>query len=217
MIGHTKESHRATRQLQAGNHTSLHHPDEKIKQLMKYQDLFAGGKVLEVFGGQGNLTDYYKDICKVTALDKQTTGDSFHYIYNLRASRKKYKLIDIDSYGYPDKMFPLVFQMLEDDAYIVFTFPIVGVNAVNGIVEQHFINYWRSMRPTVGDVVGVLTDQALQEWRIFSLIDVQKIDRIWRMFARIQRVKATELTGTRNNAATAAKDYAAIKGQTGLF
>lgn len=197
-IGHDKQSHVKTRAAQKDNADEYHHPAEKIAQLEQFKDLWAGGKILEVFAGQGNLTKYYEGIGKVTPMTKETTGDSFHAIYQLRAERKKFKLIDIDGYGYPDKFFPVVFEMMDDTAYLVFTFPIVGVNALNGIVEQHFITFWRSDRPTVGDIVGVLTDQALREWRLLQLLDAQKIKRIWRFVFKVQRIKATEMTHTRN-------------------
>lgn len=198
MTGHTAESHKLTRKAMKDNDDKYHHPVEKIAQLKEFQYLFQDGKILEVFGGAGNLTKYYQKVGEVTSMTKETTGDSFHSIYALRAERKKYKLIDIDSYGYPDKFFPLVFEMLEDEGYIVFTFPILGVNALNGIVEQHFINFWHSDRPSIGDIIGVLTDQALREWKLLSLIDARKIKRIWRILVKAKRVKATEMTNVKN-------------------
>src|SRR3990167_4440899 len=197
-IGHSALSHKVTRANQKDNADTYHHPKEKIAQLKKLEGLFKGGDILEVFGGAGNLTDYYKKVGKVTAMTRESSGDSFHSIYKLRAERKKYNLIDIDSYGYPDKFFPIVFEMMKDEAYLVFTFPIVGVNALNGIMEQHFVNYWRATRPTTGDVVGVLTDQALKYWQLLQLLDVQKIKRIWRYFFKVSRIKATEMTNVRN-------------------
>ena len=107
-------------------------------------------------------------------------------------------VIDIDSYGYPDLFFPVVFEMMHDEALLVFTFPIVGVNCVNGIVEQHFINFWHSDRPSIGDITGVLTDQALRNWYLISLVDVVKIKRIWRFMFDCKRVKATEMCNVKN-------------------
>ena len=41
----------------------------------------------------------------------------------------------------------------------------MGVQCVNGIVGQHFINFFESARPTIGDVTGVITDHALRDWK----------------------------------------------------
>jgi hypothetical protein len=201
-VGHTPKSHKEKREKQKDNIDKYHHPEEKMKQLDNYHKYILGKDILEVFGGQGNLTKYYESALdtkgSVTSLTKETTGDSFDYIYKLRGERKKYGVIDIDSYGYPDKFFPVVFEMMKDECLLVFTFPVVGVNCLNGITEQHFINFWRSNRPTIGDVTGVLTDFALRNWYLISLLDVVKIDRIWRFVFLCKRQKATELCNTRN-------------------
>lgn len=199
--GHSPESHKETRKGQKDNIDKYHHPEEKMKQLDNYHKYILGKDILEVFGGQGNLTEYYNKVGyngSVTSLTKDTTGDSFDYIYKLRGEKKKYGVIDIDSYGYPDKFFPVVFEMMKDECLLVFTFPIVGVNCLNGITEQHYINFWRSDRPTIGEVTGVLTDFALRNWYLISLLDVMKIDRIWRFVFLCKRVKATEMCNTRN-------------------
>ena len=200
--GHSPESHKDTRKGQKNNLDKYHHPQEKIDQLEKFSQYTLDQDILEVFGGQGNLTKYYESALdtkgSVTSLTKDTTGDSFDYIYKLRGERKKYGVIDIDSYGYPDKFFPVIFEMMKDECLLVFTFPIVGVNCLNGITEQHYINFWRSDRPTIGDVTGILTDFALRNWYLISLLDVQKIDRIWRFVFLCKRQKATELCGVKN-------------------
>jgi len=198
MTGHTAATHKKIRKNQALNLDDYHHPIEKIKQLKKFN--FNNFKILEVFAGKGNLTKYYKSISNdVLALSKETTGDSFDYIFKIRFEKNKYDLIDIDSYGYPDKFFPVVFDCLKDRAYLVFTFPVVGVNCLNGITEQHYINFWRSNRPTIGDIVGSITDFALRNWQLAKLVDVVKIKRIWRFIFIIEKQKATELCNVRNN------------------
>lgn len=197
MTGHSAEGHKETRKLQAENDDSYHHPAEKISQLQRLS-IPSGAEILEVFAGQGNLTAFYNTVGNVEAMKRETHGNSFDAIYQLRADKRKFDLIDIDSYGYPDKLFPVVFEMLKDKALLVFTFPVVGVNCVNGIVDQHFVTFWRSLRPTPGDITGIITDFALREWYLASLIDLVKIKRIWRFAFELNRVKATEMTFTRN-------------------
>ena len=197
-IGHSAKSHKVTRKGQKENLPKYHHPDEKIEQLSKFTEYIEGGRILEIFGGQGNLTKFYSQYGKVTSLTKETHGSSFDAVYKLREEKKKFDVIDIDSYGYPDKFFPVVFEMMKDECLLVFTFPIVGVNCLNGIIEQHFITFWRSDRPTIGDIVGTLTDMALREWYQISLLNVTKIKRIWRFIFKCKRVKATEMCNVRN-------------------
>ena len=196
-VGHSPKKHKEIRKGQKENLDKYHHPDQKINQLENFKDDISGN-ILEVFGGQGNLTKWYEKQGKVTSMTKETTGNSFDYIYKLRGERKKYNVIDVDSYGYPDKFFPVVFEMMRDKCILIFTFPIVGINCLNGITEQHFINFWRSPRPTIGDVTGILTDFALRSWYLLSLKDVQRIDRIYRFVFECNRVKATELCNVKN-------------------
>jgi len=204
MTGHTAQTHRKIRKNQNENQDAYHHPEEKIEHLNLLAD-FIHGEILEVFAGQGNLTRFYLRSGNVEAMTKETHGDSFDAIYKLRAKKKKYDVIDVDSYGYPDKFFPIVFEMMKPVCLLIFTFPIVGVNCLNGIMEQHYINFWRSDRPTIGDVTGVITDQALREWYLASLLEVKKIKRIWRFAFICKRKKATELCTTKNRASPEAE------------
>lgn len=198
-VGINKTVHKRIRKGQRLNDDAYHHPQEKIAQLKKFEQLFRNKSILEVFGGSGNLTKFYTGLSPfVDSMTKETHGDSFRVIYEKRFSKRKYDVIDIDSYGYPDKFFPIVFELMEDTCLLIFTFPIVGVNPLNGIMEQHFMTYWRSSRPTIGDVVGVLTDMALREWFMLSLMDVRKIERIYRFIFRCRKQKATEFCGVRN-------------------
>ena len=199
MHGHTAKTHKEIRHKQSINDDDYHHPIEKIEQLKRFEDIFRDKKILEVFAGQGNLSKYYNSISdKVFSMSKEKTGDSFNYIHKIKFDKKKFDVIDIDSYGYPDKLFPVVFDCLTDNAYLIFTFPIVGVNCLNEITEQHYINFWRSNRPTIGDVVGCITDYGLRNWQFCKLVDVSKIKRIWRFIFKIEKQKATLICNTKN-------------------
>ena len=199
MVGHTPESRKIQRRLKKLNADEYHHPDEKIAQLERLSFIDSTSRVLEVFAGAGNLTRWYEERCKsVTPMSRETTGDSFHAIYELRFKRKRFDVIDIDSYGYPSKFFPVVFEMMRPEALLIITFPVVGAACLNGITEQHFINFYRSSRPTIGDVTGILTDMALREWILLSLHDVRKIKKIYRMVFKCRREKATELCNVKN-------------------
>jgi hypothetical protein len=193
----SSEKHKKLRKQQAENSDRHHHPEEKIKQLETLAPMIKGD-ILEVFAGKGNLTKWYEQHGNVTAMSKETTGDSFNYIYELRAKKKKYDVIDIDGYGYPDKFFPVVFEMMKPKCLLIFTFPMVGVQCVNGIYEMHYAVFWKSTRPSIGDVVGGITDMAMREWTIPSLVDVTKMKPILRFAFMCERKKATELCNVRN-------------------
>jgi hypothetical protein len=195
--GHSAESHKITRLAQKNNEDDFHHPTEKIAQLEEIKSIICED-ILEVFGGQGNLTKWYQEIGTVTTLTKETTGDSFEYIYKLRSEKRKFNWIDIDSYGYPDRLFPVIFELMKDECGLVFTFPQVGVNCHNGISQQHFSTFYCNPTPTIGNVVGKITDWALREWMLASLVDVKKIKRIYRIVFMCKRVKATDMTNVRN-------------------
>jgi len=192
--GHSKDKHLRQRLLQELNEADYHHPQEKIAHLKKFK---ISGDILEVFAGAGNLTEYYKQCGTVTAMTKEQFGNSFDAIYRLRGEKHDYDVIDIDSYGYPDKFFPIVFELMKDKCLLIFTFPIIGVNCLNGITEQHFYTFYRGI-PTIGDVVGTITDFALREWILVSLLDVVKIKRIYRFVFDCRKVKATEMCHVRN-------------------
>ena len=199
MVGHTPESRKIQRRLKKLNVDAYHHPDEKIAQLERMSFIDGSCRVLEVFAGDGNLTKWYEARAKsVLPMSRETTGDSFHAIYTLRGERKRFDVIDIDSYGYPSKFFPVVFEMMKPTAMLIITFPVVGVACLNGITEQHFINFYRSSRPTIGDVTGILTDMALREWILLSLYDIRKIKKIYRLVYMCRREKATELCNVKN-------------------
>ena len=193
----TSLKHKNLRHLQKINSNSHHHPIEKVNQLKEFKN-FIYGDILEVFAGQGNLTNFYKKLGNVTPLTKEITGDSFEYIYTLRSQKKVYDVIDIDGYGYPSKFFPMIIEMIKDDGLLIFTFPILGVQNINGITEQHFINFWGSYRPTVGDVTGRVTDYALRDWKLASLLSCRKIKPIWRFIFKIKQEKATLFCNVRN-------------------
>ena len=176
---------------------SHHHPQEKLKQLNKVDD-YIYGDILELFAGQGNLSDHYKQKGNLYQCTKENTGDSFQHLFELINNKKHFDVIDIDSYGYPSQFMDNVWHVMKPTSTLIITFPVMGVQCINGIVEQHFINFWRSARPSTGDVVGAITDYGLKYWYLPKLVDVVKIKPIWRFVFECVRVKATEFCTTKN-------------------
>jgi len=68
--------HDVVRAKQKQNADEVHHPDEKINQIkkvfnMQIWDDDENPKILEMFVGQGNLTNVYEAYGDVTAYDKK--------------------------------------------------------------------------------------------------------------------------------------------------
>ena len=112
--------HDVVRAKQKQNDNEVHHPDEKINQIKKVFAEFEwdndkNPKILEMFAGQGNLTNIYEAYGDVTAYDKKhlKTGDSFLEYHRLIADKKKFDIIDLDPYGFPNRFFPDVFLLID--------------------------------------------------------------------------------------------------------
>ena len=191
------EKHDRLRSKQNDYLDSHHHPQEKIQQLIKL-DKYIHGDILELFAGQGNLSKHYEQKGKLYKCTKEITGDSFQHLFELINNKKTFDVIDIDSYGYPSQFMDNVWHVMKPKSLLILTFPVMGVQCINGIVEQHFINFWRSARPSTGDVVGAVTDYGLKYWYLPKLIDIVKIKPIWRYVFECERVKATEFCSTKN-------------------
>ncbi len=196
--------HDVVRAKQKTNADEVHHPDEKINQINKvlYELEWNGcGKlnILELFAGQGNLTKEYEKYGNVTAYDKKhlKTGDSFLEYHRLIADKKKFEVIDIDPYGFPNRLFPDVFLLI-DKGVIFITMPKPYVNILNGITQTHLISYFDTHNPTKEQIIERTVLFGLCHWRKLELIDEVDCKSVWRFAFAVEKVKATEYTGVRN-------------------
>jgi len=200
--------HVVIRKKQAMNSSEVHHPDEKINQLEKFlkneknfRDLWdkKSLKILELFAGQGNLTKEYVKYGIVDAYDKRylKTGDSYLVFHRLIAERKKYDLIDLDPYGFPNRFFPDIFLLIDKGALVI-TMPKPFVNILNGITQTHLISYFGKPNPDLETIILRIALWGLCHWRQVELLDVVDFGRIWRLFFKVKRVKSTDYTGVRN-------------------
>jgi len=194
--------HDIVRKRQNSNCNSCHHPDEKINQIINVMSEFSENKnhkILELFAGQGNLTKIYEKFGNVTSLDRKylKTGDSFLVFHNLIYQKKKYSIIDIDSYGFPNRMFPDIFLLIEDGILFI-TMPKPYVNILNGITRTHLISYYGTHNPDLNTILNQFAMWGLCHWRKVEVIDYIDCKSIWRIAMRVQKVKATEYTGVRN-------------------
>lgn len=190
--------HDVVRKKQAENSDELHHPNEKINQIRR---VLPEGyyNILELFAGQGNLTQVYNDIGTVYAYDKKylKTGDSYLQFHKLIADKTKFSVIDLDPYGFPNRFFPDIFLLIEN-GYIFITMPKPYVNILNGITQAHLISYYGEHNPSKEVIIDRIALWGLCHWRKVELIDELDLKSVWRFAFKVEKVKATEYTGVKN-------------------
>lgn len=196
--------HDIVRAKQSQNDSEVHHPDEKINQIKRVFDGFEWNneqspKILELFAGQGNLTKVYEAFGDVTAYDRKylKTGDSFMEYHRLIADKKKFDIIDLDPYWFPNRFFPDIFLLI-DRGILFITMPKPFVNILNGIAQTHLISYFDTHNPTKDQIIERTVLFGLCHWRKVVLIDEIDCKSVWRFAFTIEKVKATEYTGVRN-------------------
>ena len=190
--------HDIVRAKQANNDNSVHHPEEKINQLYKY---IKGNnyKILELFAGQGNLSEHYKKFGTLYAYDKKylKTGDSYLNVYDLIYNKKNFDIIDIDPYGFPNRFFPHIYLLIEN-GYIFITMPKPYVNILNGITRTHLISYYGEHNPNINIIIEKFALWGLCHWRKIQVLDILDLKSVWRICMKVTKVKATEYTGVKN-------------------
>jgi hypothetical protein len=196
--------HDIVREKQNKNDNEVHHPDEKINQILRViseTDFVNWGnlKILEMFSGQGNLTKIYSSYGEVKAYDKKylKTGDSFLEYHRLISDKKKFDIIDLDPYGFPNRFFPDIFLLI-DNGVMFITMPKPYVNILNGITQAHLISYFDVYNPTKEQIIERTALFALCHWRKIQLIDEVDCKSVWRFAFSVEKVKATEYTGVKN-------------------
>lgn len=194
--------HDVVRKKQRENSSEVHHPDEKIRQVRKILNGKTDLKVMELFSGEGNLTKIYEDYKGENGFlelydKKLKTGDSYLTFHRLIAEKRKYDVIDIDPYGFPNRFFPDIF-LLMDKRHMFITMPKPWVNILNGITRQHLMCYYGSENPTLEEIKERLKLYGLCHWRHIEFVDVMDFGRLWRFAISVEKVKATEYCGVRN-------------------
>jgi hypothetical protein len=190
--------HDVTRKKQRENSDAVHHPNEKINQIEKVIREYTGLRILELFSGEGNLTSTYEKYGVVDCYDKKLkTGDSFREYHRLIADKQKYDVIDLDPYGFPNRLFPDIFLLI-DAGYLFVTMPKPSVNILNGITATHLISYFGEQNPSEEKIVEQVVLWGLCHWRKVTLLDSIDCKSVWRFAFEVEKVKATEYTGVRN-------------------
>lgn len=208
--------HDITRERQGANSDLVHHPNEKSYQIKKVLDGKKDLKILELFSGNGNCTKIFSNYGNVYAHEKSKVvynslventkdlkfvecknSDSFLEFHNLIYNKKKFDVIDLDPYGFPNRFFPDIFLLIEEGVLFV-TMPKPYVNILNGITSTHLISYYGEHNPSKEVVINRIALWGLCHWRKIELMDCMDCKSIWRFCFSVEKVKATEYTGTNN-------------------
>ena len=191
--------HDVTRAKQAANTETTHHPMAKKKQAEKILSKYTACKILELFAGQGNMTRIYEQFGTVESYDRRylKTGDSFVVFHKLIAARKKYDVIDLDPYGFPTRMMPDIFLLI-DKGFIFITMPKPAVNILNGITQTHLTAYFGEQNPGFETITNRFVLWGLCHWRKITLINYFELKSIYRFAFEVEKVKATDYTGVKN-------------------
>lgn len=201
----TKKTYRAirhdiVRSRQKNNHDDAHHPKEKKEQIKKYlkHKKNLNFKILELFSGCQNLSPLYEEYGDLDKYDKRLkTGDSFKVFHDLISKNKTYDVIDLDPYGFPSRFFPDIFLLIKD-GLIFLTFPKPWVNILNGITQTHLYAYYQSNNPTLEQIQKRIALYGLCHWRKVVFLETLDLGRLWRFVLKVERIKATEYTNTKN-------------------
>lgn len=181
------------------NADSHHHPKEKREQIENVLEGKSELNILELFAGQGNTTKILGQYGEVQAYDRKylKTGDSYLVFHRLISEKKTYDVIDLDPYGFPTRFFPDVFLLIED-GYMFITMPKPFVNVLNAMTQTHLTAYFGEGNPPLEKIQERFVLYGLCHWRKVEFIDTIDLGRLWRFALRVQKVKATEYTGTVN-------------------
>ncbi|MEY2630761.1 MAG: N2,N2-dimethylguanosine tRNA methyltransferase [Bacteroidota bacterium] len=195
--------HDVVRGKQKRSDASINHPVEKSSQIKRVLNDFEyeeirKPKILELFAGDGFLTNVYAEYGDVTAFDKKLgTGDSFKEYHRLIADNKKFDVVDLDPYGFPTRFFPDIFLLI-DRGILFVTCPIPSVNILHDITKTHLFSYFGNDNPTIDQITKSIALSGLCHWRKVTEIESIKMDRMWRIAYLVEKIKATEYTGVRN-------------------
>ena len=190
--------HDVVRKKQRQNEDTVHHPNQKISQIKTALKGSSNLRILELFAGQGNLTIEYKRYGMVEAYDKKLeTGDSFRIFHKLIYEGRKYDVVDIDSYGFPSRMMPDIFLLIERGYFFV-TMPKPHINILNDLTRTHLVAYWGNDFQSIETIINRIVLHELCHWRQVQLVSKIDLGRLWRLVFEVEKVKATEYCNVKN-------------------
>jgi len=118
-------------------------------------------------------------------------------LFNQIYKKKKYDIIDIDPYGFPYRLFPHIFLLMEN-SLVFLTIPKPYVNILNGITQTTLMCHFGESNPNIDTIISKFVVWGLSHWRQVEVLDILDLKSVWRLCLDVKRIKATEYTGTRN-------------------
>ena len=194
--------HDVVRKKQRENNKDVHHPEQKKEQIQNVLNGKTDLKIMELFAGKGNLAPTYNSYVGENGFLEQydkslKTGDSYILFHKLIAEKRKYDVIDVDPYGFPNRFFPDIFLLMENGVMFI-TMPKPWVNIANGITKQHLTCYFGEGNPSLDVIKEKIKLYGLCHWRDINFLNIMDFGRLWRFAVSVKRVKATEYTGVKN-------------------
>ena len=219
-IGSTLSSvkHKIRRLQQNDNLDKYKHTKEKIEQLDRYlkeTDIY----ILETHCGFGSLSEYYNLFGEVLSIDIDANrvnilnglglegvaakkADSEKEIYSLVFNNCKFDVVDIDPYGFPSRYFPHCFHLI-DDGFLFLTFPVLGVAQINKITIQHYKSFWDvtldEPEKYIDRIKEKLFDYAFMAKKAIEVLEVLRIDRIYRFVIKVRKESLLKIVGLEVN------------------
>lgn len=220
-LGTTKSSvkHKIQRLQKAQNSDQYHHPEEKTFQAKSILDALNSTKltILETHCGFGGMSELYSRYGTVTGYDivaeRAEAADKFPRVCARKADSEKkifdlifydyrFDVIDIDPYGFPSRYFPHVFKLM-DSGILFLTFPVMGVAQINKITTRHYQAFWgidlSDKKQYLNKVLDKLQEYAFMEKRSLDLLNVVKLDKVYRMAFAVRKESLSKIVGLEVN------------------
>ena len=190
--------HEVVRNCQKNNILSTNHVHEKRTQVDQVLSGKSDLKILELFSGDGFLTGVLSQYGHVKKMDKRLgTGDSFIEYHRLIADKEKFDVVDADPYGFPSRLLPDIFLLIDDGIFFM-TIPIPSVNIPNGIFKTHLQCYFGTDNPNEDQISQKIAEYGLCHWRQITELSCVRMGRMWRFAFDVKKIKSTDYTGVRN-------------------
>lgn len=214
--------HKLQRIQKANNQDKFKHTKEKIGFIKHHISLLSGNdlNILETHCGYGGLTKFYSEFGRVMAFDIEQEkldsinsqnlpnvitqrGDIEKEIYSLVAQNLIFKIVDVDPYGFPSKLFPHVFNLI-DDGLLFLTFPALGVAQLNKITIRHYEAFWgisvgKDNEKYLEKIVSRLRDYAFMSKRGIEILSIDRIGSVYRLSIKVDRQSLLRVVGLKVN------------------
>ncbi len=211
--------HKIRRLQQAQNQDRYKHTDEKLEQIQRTKP-HSVLQVLETHAGFGGLTRYYSQMAyMVTSLELKQERvdaikdlglsnvsllktDSEREIYGFLYQNRTFDIVDVDPYGLPSRYFPHVFGLI-DNGMLYLTFPVMGVAQINKITIEHYRVFWgielADKNVYLDKIQQRLIECAFMHKRQIEFMDIQKINRIYRLAIQVKKTSMLDIVGLEVN------------------